>query len=73
MEKAEAMKKKIKIEFHIDETTGKVEKVTDKNGNEPPGEGQGPANPTDKVSIEVAHNSPSCIWVFINGQWYQFC
>jgi len=65
-------KKIINLHFHVDEETGKIEKVTG-NGDSS-GEGKAPEGTiTDSVSIVVTKKNPICFSVQINGVWYTYC
>jgi len=64
--------KTIKLHFHVDEETGKIDKVT--RNDDSPGEIKAPEGTiTDSLSIVVTKKNPTCINIQINGVWYTFC
>ena len=65
-------KKKVTIKFTIDEKTGKITNVSNKNDKK--GKKKNPKGTvTDSCSMVVATSSPHCFYVQIDGIWYQFC
>jgi hypothetical protein len=67
--------KKIHITFHIDEETGKVVKATKAQAadKEEYGEKAAPDTITEEIVSVLGHDSSSCYYVKINGQWVCFC
>ena len=64
--------KTITVTFHINEETGKLVNATQHDGR--PGDLKIPQGTiTDCQAFVVSHNSPSCIYIQINGIWYLFC
>lgn len=63
-----------KIQITLDGITGKVEKVTDAEGNRlaKVKTGEPSAKFIDADSITVVRTNP-CIWIKINGVWYCKC
>jgi len=65
-------KKKLTISFTLDDKTGKITSVTDKNGKK--GKKKNPTGMvTDSCNVVVATNSPYCYYLLIDGIWYMFC